>query len=140
MFLESGTYGEVTLKQILQGKHMRRKVGGNISIHLALTRICFKECQTSNGKYKDVIYVIMSRAKEFKQLEYPDQRTYKAFHNSTLQKFELNGLSYSCDCFQTGLKNQGRFYNNYMKMVEIMLTFIRSSRESLWDLHLAWLH
>ena len=29
MFLESGTYGEVTLKQILQGKYMRRKVGGN---------------------------------------------------------------------------------------------------------------
>ena len=64
MFLESGTYGEVTLKQILQGKHMRRKVGGNISMHLALTRICFKECQTSNGKYKDVIYVITSKAKE----------------------------------------------------------------------------
>lgn len=84
--LESRTYRETTLKQIIQGKHMNRGIEGNISMHLALTWICFKEWLTSNGKYKDVINDIPSTEKEIKQLEYTDQNTCKAFHNSTLER------------------------------------------------------
>ena len=83
-----------------------------------MTRISFKEWLTSNGKYKDVINDITSTTKELKQLKYTDQRTCKAFDNRTLEKPELNGMLSIYDSFQTGLKNQGKFYNNYMKMLK----------------------
>ena len=51
------------LKQILQGKHMKCVVEVNISMHLALALICFKEWLTSNGKYKDVINEVTSTTK-----------------------------------------------------------------------------
>ena len=79
LFLESGTYRETMLKQILQGKHMKRVVEVNISMHLALALICFKEWLTSNRKYKDVINEVTSTTKETKQLEYTKQHTYRAF-------------------------------------------------------------
>ena len=43
LFVESGTYGETMLKQILQGKHMKGGFEVNVSMHLALAPICLKE-------------------------------------------------------------------------------------------------
>ena len=71
----------------------------------------------------------MTMAKEVRQLEYTDQHTYKTFHNCTLEKLELNGVLSIYDYFWTVLKNQGKFYNNYIKIVEVMLTLINSSIE-----------
>lgn len=93
-----------------------------------MARIHLKEWLNSNGKYKDVINDITSTAKEIKQLEYTGQCTYKAFNNSALEKLELIGVLYSYDSFRTVLKNQEKFRNNYIEMVETMLTLIRSSR------------
>ena len=38
------------------------------------------------------------------------------------------------------LKHQGRHLRNYMSMCECLLLFIRSSRQSLWNLHLSSLN
>ena len=85
------------LKQILQGKHMKCGVEANISMHLALALICFKEWLTSNGKYKDVINEVMSTSKKTKQLERTKQHTYRAFlcqeiHQDKIVAIMIDGL------------------------------------------------
>ena len=44
------------------------------------------------------------------------------------------------DAFASLLTMQGKFLIKYMKMFEILMLFIRSSRQCNWDLHLASLH
>ena len=39
--------------------------------------------------------------------------------------------------FDEGLNCQAKFLRNYMKMFEVLLLFIRASREENWELHLA---
>ena len=42
--------------------------------------------------------------------------------------------------FDLTLGKQATFYRNYMKMFELLLLFIRGTRQRLWDSHLASLH
>ena len=37
--------------------------------------------------------------------------------------------------FDSSLSNQARFYPNYMDLFEVILLFIRLSREQSWELH-----
>ena len=40
-------------------------------------------------------------------------------------------------CFDYNLKYQAKFLRNFMKMFEILLLFVRGTRQSCWELHLA---
>ena len=51
--------------------------------------------------------------------------------------FEENGILEALEKFGNALENQGKFYINCMKMFEVILLFIRASRENLWQLHLS---
>ena len=44
------------------------------------------------------------------------------------------------DAFVSSLTIQGKFLMNYMKMFEILMVYIQSSRQCNWYLHLASLH
>lgn len=39
--------------------------------------------------------------------------------------------------FDSQLNGQPKIYRNFMKLIEIMLLFVRASRQGLWELHLA---
>ena len=51
-----------------------------------------------------------------------------------------NGILETLEKFGNALENQGKFYINYMKMSEVMLLFIRASRQDFWRLHLSSLN
>ena len=38
--------------------------------------------------------------------------------------------------FDESLKNQARFFKNYMKVFEHLLLFLRATRQQIWTLHL----
>ena len=42
--------------------------------------------------------------------------------------------------FDESLKNQARFFRNYMKVFEHLLLFLRANRQQIWTLHLTSLH
>ena len=59
-------------------------------------------------------------------------------HVDGLKKiFKENGILETLEIFVNALENQGKFYINYMKMFEVILLFIRASKENLWQLHLS---
>ena len=135
LFLESGIYGETTLKQIMQGKHMKRGVEAHTVMYLALTKVCFNEWLHNGSDVRvDDIKLLLN---EIPSAKYHDSAAYKVFHHQVQEELETSNIFSNLDSFRSSLKNQGMFYNNYMKMVESLLLFIRSSREKLWNLHLA---
>ena len=48
---------------------------------------------------------------------------------------EIN-LSELLSQFDSNLSNQARFHCNYMNLFEVILIFIRTSKEQSWQLHL----
>ena len=42
--------------------------------------------------------------------------------------------------FDKSLKNQAKYFCNYMKVFELLLLLTQSTRQQLWDLQLSTLH
>ena len=61
----------------------------------------------------------------------------KELFNESLPKMQDDGLLKKIKKFDEGLNYQARFLRNYMKVFEVLLLFIRASREETWELHLA---
>ena len=55
LFIETGIYGENTLKQIINGKHMKRGVEAHVTMYLALFRILFMEQFEEKGEHSQYI-------------------------------------------------------------------------------------
>ena len=65
------------------------------------------------------------------------KRSLKELFNESLSKMQDDGLLKKIKQFDEGLNYQAKFLRNYMKMFEVLLLFIRASREENWELHLA---
>ena len=59
----------------------------------------------------------------------------KDLFNESLSKMQDDGLLKKIKQFDEGLNYQAKFLRNYMKMFEVLLLFIRASREENWELH-----
>ena len=57
-----------------------------------------------------------------------------------MKEIQFNEIITCIERFRNTLTNQARFYNNYMAMFEIVLLFVRSSRQNDWHLHLSSLN
>ena len=63
----------------------------------------------------------------------------KELFNESLSKMQDERLIKEIKRFDEGLNYEAKFLRNYMKMFEVLLLFIRASREENWELHLAFL-
>ena len=138
LFIESNIYGETTLKQILEGKHMRRGIEAHTIMYLALSRLCIKKCFIENTTLDELTKQIKQHSSLIESSE--DQKTIRDIDNAISDIFNENSVFSDYDTFREGLQNQGRFFVNYMKMFENLLLFIRSVRQGLWNIHLASLN
>lgn len=134
LFLEAGIYGELTLAQILNGKHMKRGMEAHMTMYLALHSIFIKGFQNRGGQLP--ISEIKSEVCLFTQVSSKDDL--QAHH----QKMNdcISKCSNKISSFEESLQNQTRYLHNYMKMFEVLLLFTRASRQGLWKLHLASLN
>ena len=60
----------------------------------------------------------------------------KQNHEEVRHLMEEINLSELQNQFDSSLSNQARFYRNYMDLFEVILFFIRVSREQSWKFHL----
>ena len=131
IFVESGIYGENALKQILGGKHMKGSIEAHTTLYLALLRTLIFDWYNASQENKDTKCNLTKEATS----EYMKEQV-ELVQNIFKESWTLTKI-YS---FGDALENQGRFFMNYMLMVENLLLFIRASREGLWMLHLSSLN
>ena len=74
--------------------------------------------------------------------EYNSSKTdvIKDSHRSLFEAIETINFAQLQKEFDSQLSNQSRFFRNFMKLFELLLLFIRASRDQLWELHLQSLH
>ena len=140
VFTEAGIYGETTLKQILDGKHMKRAVEAHITMYLALSSIYFHEWYSEHPEYAHHLSEVKKELSYLSSLSNDKTEDIKMSSDQLFQVFEESKLLETLESYGDALNYQGQFLKNYMNMCECLLLFIRSSRQGLWSLHLSLLN
>ena len=76
----------------------------------------------------------MTPADGFRNL---DSTQLKEAHVEFLQLLSKNNFTEMQARFDASLQNQAKYYRNFMKMYENLMLFVRGTRQSDWNLHLA---
>ena len=61
-------------------------------------------------------------------------------HQNFTEELKNVGFNEKFQKFRDNLHKQGKFLNNVLEMIECLLIFLRSTRQQLWELHLASLN
>ena len=121
--------------QIKDGKHLYRALEAHVTLYLALytyyQKKFFDEHHEIEKEIKDVLIVAT-------EADYNSSKNEKVQenHNQIKDKMKSIGLVTLHIQFDEKLTNQPKFFRNYMKLVELLLLFIKASRKQDWILHL----
>ena len=131
---EANMYGPATVKQILEGKHVRRGVEAHVVTLQALS-IMYQE--TLFEHYPDIVESLTEAAEYLRKACYETSDIQQA--NANIIQ-EMQSLEILEKMIHFDKQNGGRplfvVMRQYMQMVMEMLQFIRSVRTGDWNLHL----
>ena len=141
LFVEAGIYGPTTLGQIIEGKHMKRGIEAYFTMYLALSSIHLKEALQNSGiEWLKIKSRIKETISNFLNIEEDSLQERISIHNQLLEELHSSRIQERLIEFNNSLHNQSLFLRNFMKMFEVLLLFVRASRQGLWRLHLACLN
>ena len=139
-FQKADIYGEATIEQIKGGKQMKGGVDASISMCLALQRKYLDCLLLENIDFEENLKeTVKDHAELISKHKTVEKTVLVENYHQLLEEFAKCDIFEVQKCFDAGLKNNAKFLRNYMKMVEILLRFIRATRQGLWDLHLTTL-
>ena len=133
ILVDTEMYGPNTLSQILNGKHMKRGFETHMILYLSLSNLFY------NNLLKVYPLTQLNLADELAKSKgniKSSKGSLKELFNESLSKMQDDGLLKKIKQFDEDLNYQAKFLRNYMKMFEVLLLFIRASREENWELHL----
>ena len=133
---EAGIYGNTTMCQIKDGKHLHRALEAHFILYLSLYQKYISKMLETNS---DVKTSLKDTVNKFTSIETGNFNVKKAHDEikRVLLSSKFDNIQY---LFDQALTNQAKFFRNYMKLFETLLLFIRASRQQNWSLHLASLH
>ena len=122
---EAGIYGNTTMCQIKDGKHLYRALEAHFILYLSLYQKYISKMLETNS---DVKTSLKDTVNKFTSIETGNFNVKKAHDEikRVLLSSKFDNIQY--------------FIRNYMKLFETLLLFIRASRQQNWSLHLASLH
>ena len=133
----SEIYGLVTAGQVKDGKQLYRTLQAHFSFYLSLYKIyvglIIDRHQAIEKEIKEVIVKSILDISEY--LNEQEEKIKQNHENVRHLMKEIN-LSESQSQFDSSLSSQARFYRSYMDLFDVILFFIRGSREQSWDFHL----
>ena len=125
--------------QIKDSKHLYRALEAHTVLYLSLYKIYIETLIDNNILVeKDIREGVIDAINELDPKLTKDEVV--ANHEKVknlLEKINYNTLKSD---FDATFHNQPKFYKNYMEMFELLLTFIKVSRQQCWRLHLESLH
>ena len=139
--IEAGVSGPGTFERVKEGKDIQRALDSHTALYLTFLRYHTNFLLDINDEMRGLADIVRKYNEETPE----DQRKVDA-ERLEETKYEivdyLNRIGFheKLTVFEEGLGKQATFYKNYMKMFELLLLFIRGTRQRLWNLHLASLH
>ena len=137
MFQLLGINGSTVIGPIKDGKYLYRGIEAHFTLYLALYKIYLNAFFDTHPDLKKAIneYLFHLRNK-LENYNVTSKKSIIENHTKFDQMLtELNFQQLQKE-FDENLKNQNKFYKNYMLLFETLLLFIRASRQQLWELHL----
>ena len=144
-WIEAGLYGSTTMRQILEGNHMKRALTAHSITYSALSDLHMEaflksESAKSNAEHKTVYDSVIQASVAMnticKEGRYSEIGTK---HKDLVTAMETDDLQERLLRFDEVMESQCplfKFARDYMKFVMCILMFIRASREGDWNLHL----
>ena len=133
MLIEAGVYGPTTLGQILEGKHMKRGMEAHMIIYLSLYKVYVDNVLE---RYPGLRHEITTKANQLSaDISSMDLDSMKNHHKEI--SAETKRILEIFSTYDESLNQQALFLRNYMAMYEVLLQFVRSSREEAWEMHLS---
>ena len=133
----SEMYGLVTVGQVKDGKHLYKALEAHFSFYLSLYKMYvgmfIDRHQAIEKEIKEVVINSILDISEYSNEQ--DEKIKQNHKNVRHLMQEINLLELQSQ-FDSSLSNQARFYRNYMDLFEVILLFIRASREQSWEPHL----
>ncbi|XP_028410493.1 uncharacterized protein LOC114533190 [Dendronephthya gigantea] len=132
IFIESGVVTEGSVKGVLSGKHYNRSVFCHKIVHEAMQRLRFDAFLDSLDEEKEERFMGFIRDMSD---SFPEQNFHEHIENEVFEK-----ICNEYESFVEDASNKSRtfaFWSMYIKVIGILLTFIRATRQINWKLHLA---
>ena len=132
----SEMYGLVTVGQAKDGKHLYRAVGAHFSIYLSLYKMYVGMFIDKHQLIEEIKEVVVNSVLDISEYSNEQEEKIKQNHENVPHLMEEINLSELLSQFDSNLSNQAKFHCNYMDLFEVILIFIRTSKEQSWQLHL----
>lgn len=138
LWVESNIYGPATVKQILEGRHVRR----GLEAHRVMLISLFALYQEKFfDQYPEVKQIYCSKMNVLSEAF--SNGDVKTAHEDLVSALACENIINKFESFDSSCGEMNptfKVVRQYMKMVESMLAFVRSVRTGEWDLHLSSLH
>ena len=136
---EAGLFGQKTIKQIIEGRHMKRAINAHVTTLQVLfdmyAEVFFHKESMSHftSKWSTETSVLAKAFEdcEEEQIRKSVEELRKLWEDEELQQ-KLEEFDSECQVYP-----MFKWFRTYMEMVLTMMQFIRATRQGLWQLHLA---
>ncbi|KAL5007722.1 hypothetical protein ScPMuIL_016528 [Solemya velum] len=137
-WFEADIYGPTTTRQILEAKHMKRALEAHMTTVQALFDLYVEELFSENPNLRgpctnSAQLIDRSCAQRIQQDMLRDQQNML----STLESNNILEIMKQFDKKMESISPLFKFVRRYMQMVLVIFTFIRATRDGLWQLHLS---
>ena len=125
------------MNQIKDGKHMYRCFEAHVTLYLTLHQKYLQSFIDSNIEIeKDLRETITSAIFNLKNYKTQEQDMLQRNNKNFLERLQNAKFHLLQKEFDRKMENQARYYCDYMAAFEMLLLFIRASRQQSWELHL----
>ena len=140
--VEAGSSGPVTFERIKDGKELQRALELHTVLYLTLhSRYYIEFFFENNEGIVGIIDIVRKYIDDTPGGQSCiDVERLREIKTRIIDKLNSELFYEKLQAFEEDLGKQATFYRNYMKMFELLLLFIRGTRQRLWELHLASLH
>ena len=132
VFVEAEIYGPATVEQL------KRSFEAFLTLYIALFQLYINQFLTENPVVEsDIRRSTTEAAVSLKDIQTLENGEILTIHKSMLDMIESTELLSLLEEFENKMQNQAKFLCNYIKMVKLLMLFVRATRESNWVLHLS---
>ena len=138
VWTESDIYGPATVKQILEGKNMKRGLEAHVTTLQALFSLYAEEFFIQHPKLKEDLQSHVKAIDEAWEKGEPE--SVRTAHSELTKLLESSNVTKKLNEFDKTNEESSpvfKFARQYMHMVQLVLLFIKAVRNADWDSHLS---
>ena len=140
-FKEPEINGPATIEQIKNGKHLKRSFEVNTTLYVALFCVYMESFVSLHPLIEKLLEGLANAAVVLENFTRKEKDVIRQNHHNLMTVLDKTNFFEEKLKFDESMENQSPYFITFMKMFEnLLLLFVRSSGQCLWEGHLASLN